>query len=70
MDATQAASVRGFWEAWNGPSAGGDAWAGLWASVLAVRPAWGDSALAWAGVLGGAPTLADNLALFCQNKLK
>ena len=70
MDAAQAASVRGFWDAWNGPSAGGDAWAGLWASVLAVRPAWGDSARAWAGVLGGAPTLADNLALFCQNKLK
>jgi uncharacterized repeat protein (TIGR03837 family) len=70
MDRAEALAVREFWAAWNGASGGFGGAAGRWASVLAARLAWDVSARAWASVLAAAPTLADNLALFSQNKLK
>ena len=70
MDSALAAPLRQFCTAWNQPAEGKPDWAGLWQSVLSAKPAWQASAQAWAAALGTAPTLADNLALFCQSKLK
>jgi len=42
----------------------------LWQAILATRPAWQAGAQAWATRVQSAPSLADNLAFFCQSKLK
>lgn len=70
MDARLGAALRPFWRAWNAPRQGGPDWGGLWAQVMAVQPAWSAQARNWTAALEAAPTLADNLAFFCQSKLK
>jgi uncharacterized repeat protein (TIGR03837 family) len=70
MDDTLATALRQFWQAWNQPPEGRPDWPALWQAVLAAKPAWQGGAQAWAARLQAAPSLADNLAFFCQSKLK
>lgn len=70
MDAALAAALRQFWRAWNQPQEGRPDWPALWQAILAAKPAWQTGAQAWAARLQSAPSLADNLAFFCQSKLK
>ena len=68
MHAPAAASLRGMWEAWNRADAAGaeSAWTD-WSSHL---PELQRHARRWAEQLTGIGSLANNLALFCENLLK
>ncbi len=70
MDGALATALRQFWQAWNQPLEGRPDWPALWQAILATRPAWQAGAQAWATRAQSAPSLADNLAFFCQSKLK
>ncbi len=70
MEGAVAAPLRQFWRAWNQPGRGAADWRVLWRDVAAAIPAWRAEAEAWSTRLGASSTLADNLALFCQSKLK
>jgi hypothetical protein len=69
-DDSLALPVRQFWQAWNRAEGGNPDWAALWHRLQAASPAWRVAAASWALRLSGSTGLADNLALFCQNKLK
>jgi uncharacterized repeat protein (TIGR03837 family) len=70
MPGVAALPVREFWRAWNTPGEGAPDWRRLWRAAAAVRAEWDAAAQSWAATLAACPTLADNLALFCQTKLK
>ena len=68
MEPGLAASLRAFWQGWNGGPP--ELMAGAWETLAAHGKALEDHSLAWSSKLAGMGDLAGNLVQFCRSKVE